>query len=151
MDEAYGILCLSISLESLFHVEACSTPKEIWTKFYGLFGKKDEMRGNILENKLIYVIPRNFETLHDYFSKFNTLLQHDKSCGIDRKEEQIILSIISKLGPEHFVFIYSFQITRIYMGISSFRWGISIYQRPFLLQCRMIARRTRRNQGILIT
>jgi hypothetical protein len=39
MDEAYGILCLSISPYFLFHVEACSTPNEVWTKLDGLFGK----------------------------------------------------------------------------------------------------------------
>jgi hypothetical protein len=69
-----------------------------------------------LENELIYLSPRNFETLQDYFSKFNTLLQQAKACGIDRKEEQLILSILSKLGPEYSVFISSFHTTRISMG-----------------------------------
>jgi hypothetical protein len=118
MDEAYGILCFSISPDFLFHVESCSTPNEVWTKLDGLFGKKDELRGHLLENELISLSPRNFETLHDYFSKFKTLLQQDKSCGIDRKEEQLILSIISKLGPKYYVFISSFHTTRISMGKS---------------------------------
>jgi hypothetical protein len=85
MDEAYGILCLSISLEFLFHVEACSNPNEVWTKLDRLFGNKDELRGHLLDKEIIYLSPRNFKTLQDYFSKFKTLIQHAKSCVIDRK------------------------------------------------------------------
>lgn len=43
MDEAFGILCLSISPELLFHVESCSTPNEVWKILEGLFGKQDEI------------------------------------------------------------------------------------------------------------
>ena len=39
MDEAFGILFLSISPEFLFHVESCSTPNEVWKNLEGLFGK----------------------------------------------------------------------------------------------------------------
>lgn len=31
MDEAYGLLCLSMSPELLFHVEGCKSPNEVWT------------------------------------------------------------------------------------------------------------------------
>jgi hypothetical protein len=63
MDEAYGIICLSIYPKFIFHVESFSTPKEIWTKLDGLFGKQDELRGHMLEKELIYLIPSNFKTL----------------------------------------------------------------------------------------
>jgi len=51
-------------------------------------------------------------------SKINTLLQHAKACGIDRKEEYLILSILSKLGPEYYVFVSSFHTTNHFMGKS---------------------------------
>jgi hypothetical protein len=75
IDESYGILCLNMSSYFLFHVSACKTPNEVWTTMEGLFGKRDEMRGNMLENELIYLIPRNFQSLQGLFSKFNTLIQ----------------------------------------------------------------------------
>lgn len=75
MDEAYGLPCLSISLNFLFHVESFSTPNEVWTKLDGLFGKLDELRGHKLDNELLYLNPRKFETLKDFFSKLKTLLQ----------------------------------------------------------------------------
>jgi hypothetical protein len=39
MDEAFGLIFMSISLELLFHVESCSTPNDIWTTLEGIFGK----------------------------------------------------------------------------------------------------------------
>ena len=32
-----------------------------------------------------------------------------KQCGIDNKEEKLILSILSKLGPEYSVFVSTFH------------------------------------------
>ena len=53
LDEAYGLLCLSISREFLFHLKNLTSPKEVWEKLESLFGKTDELRGHQLENELI--------------------------------------------------------------------------------------------------
>jgi hypothetical protein len=39
MDEAFGLLCLSISHDLLFHIESDTTPNKVWTTLEGLFGK----------------------------------------------------------------------------------------------------------------
>jgi hypothetical protein len=39
MDEAHGLLCMTISPDLWFHIDACKTPNEIWTTLEGLFGK----------------------------------------------------------------------------------------------------------------
>ena len=36
-----------------------------------------------------------------------------KHCGIDKKHDQLILSILSKLGPEYSVFVSTFHATRL--------------------------------------
>ena len=36
-----------------------------------------------------------------------------KQCGIDNKEERIIRSILSKLGPEYSVFVSTFHATKL--------------------------------------
>jgi len=69
-DEAYGLLCLSISRDLLFHLDGFPSPDEVWEKIETLFGKNDEMRGHQLENKLISLIPSTFKSLQVYFSKF---------------------------------------------------------------------------------
>ena len=118
MDEAFGILCLSISPELLFHVESCSTPNEVWKILEGLFGKQDEMQGHILENELNSLDPRNFENIQDFFTRYKALLVQLKGCGIDKskQENQLILSILSKLGPEYAVFISTFHTVRSATG-----------------------------------
>ena len=62
-DEAYGTLCLFVSLDLLFHIECLDTQNEIWTKLEILFGTQDSMRGHMLENELITLSPRNFNTI----------------------------------------------------------------------------------------
>ena len=49
LDEACGLLCLSISRELLFHIDSLKSPKEVWEKLESLFGKTDELRGHQLE------------------------------------------------------------------------------------------------------
>ena len=43
-DEAYGLLCLSISKDLLFHLDGLTSPNEVWEKLVEIFGKTDEMR-----------------------------------------------------------------------------------------------------------
>ena len=63
LDEAFGMLCLSISRELLFHVDSISTPNEVWLMIKYLFGKTDESRGHQFKNELITLIPAYFETI----------------------------------------------------------------------------------------
>ena len=74
LDEAYGLLCLSISRELLFHIDTLTTPNEVWVKLETLFGKTDELRRHQLENELIILSPMHFDTIHDFFTKFKSLL-----------------------------------------------------------------------------
>ena len=62
-DEAYGLLCLSISRDLLFHLDGLLSPNEVWEKIQTLFGKIDKMRGNQLENELISLSPSNVSSL----------------------------------------------------------------------------------------
>jgi hypothetical protein len=65
-----------------------------------------------LENELISLSLSNFNTIQDFFTKFKSLLLQLKLCGIDKKEEQLILSILSKLGPKYSVFVSTFHATK---------------------------------------
>ena len=46
LDEDFGLLCLIISRELLFHVDNLKTPNEVWQKLESLFGKIDDLRGH---------------------------------------------------------------------------------------------------------
>ena len=62
-DEAYGLLCLSISRDLLFHLDALTSPNEVWEKCEYIFGRIGEMRGHQIYNELISLSPSNFESL----------------------------------------------------------------------------------------
>ena len=53
--------------------------------------------------------PTHFEMMQDFLSNFKSLVLQLKKCGIEKKEEQLILSLISKLGPEYSVFFLTFH------------------------------------------
>ena len=74
LDEAYGLLCLSISRELLFHIDSLTIPNEAWVKLETLFGKNDELRGHQLENELINLSTAHFDTIQEFFTKFKSLV-----------------------------------------------------------------------------
>ena len=43
-DEAYGLLCLSISRDLLFHLDGLTSPNEVWKNIEDIFGNTYEMR-----------------------------------------------------------------------------------------------------------
>ena len=53
LDESFGFMCTHISRDILFHLEGLRTPKEAGDKIESLFGKQDDLQGNILENELM--------------------------------------------------------------------------------------------------
>ena len=71
------------------------------------------MRGHQIENDLISFSPSSFESLQLYFSKFKALVLQLKQCGIEKKEEQLVLAIISKLGPDYSMFVLTFHDTKL--------------------------------------
>ena len=73
-DEAYGLLCLSISRDLLFHLDGLTSPNEVWENLVEIFGKTDKMRGDQIKNELISLSPSSFESLQLYFSKFKALV-----------------------------------------------------------------------------
>ena len=74
LDEAFKMLCLSISSNILFHVYNIATPNEVFLNLDSLFGNTDEMRGHQLKNELISSSPTHFKMIKDFFTKFKLLV-----------------------------------------------------------------------------
>ena len=73
LDEAFGFLCTHVSQDILFHLEGLKNPKEAWENLESLFGKQDEIRGNILENEIFALQPSSFETIQQFLTKLKSL------------------------------------------------------------------------------
>lgn len=72
----------------------------------------------MLEVELITLDTKRFDNIQYFFTKFKDLLSQLKACGVDKLEEekQMVLNILSKIGPEFFVFISTFHTIRFTAG-----------------------------------
>ena len=104
---------ISISLDILFHLDGLTTPNQVWTKLESLFGVQDELRAHQLEIELFSMSPSMFDSIEVFFTKFKSLVLMLKKCGIEKSDDQLILSILSKLGPDYSVFVSTFHATRL--------------------------------------
>ena len=71
------------------------------------------MRVHQLENELISLNTSNFETMNEFFTKFKNLIYQLKKCKVEKEDDQIILSILSKLNADYSVFVSTFQIVNL--------------------------------------
>ena len=84
----------------------------------GLFGKQDEMKGHMLEVELLSLDPRSFNNIQDFFTRYKDLLLQLEGCGVDKSKEEtgMVLSFLSKLGPEYSPFVSTFHSVRLTSG-----------------------------------
>ena len=62
--------------------------------------------------------PKIFDNLQDLFAKYKDLLLQLNACEVDKskEEKQMVLTILSKLGPEYLVFVSTFHSVRLASG-----------------------------------
>ena len=84
LDEAIGLICLSISMDLLFHVSGDASPDVVWKTLEGLFGQQDELRAHQLENEIISLSPTHFSNIQEFFTKFKSLLTELQACGVTK-------------------------------------------------------------------
>ena len=115
-DKALGSLRSTISHDFLYHIASYTHPHDAWTTLEGIFGKPDRIRKFKLENELIGLNPCDFDNIQEFFSEFNSIILELSDCGITKDDEQLILSILSKLGPEYSIFLSIFYATMDALG-----------------------------------
>ena len=60
--------------------------------------------------------PTNFNTIQEFISKLKSLRLQLKDCNIEKKYEQLIYAVLSKLGESYSVFVSTFYSTRDALG-----------------------------------
>ena len=70
------------------------------------------------EVDLLTFDPKSFDNIQYLFTKFKDLLSKLKACGVDKSKEEkkMVLTILSKIGPEFSVFISTFHTVRFSYG-----------------------------------
>ena len=153
IDESFGFICIHISIELIFPIDGLKTPREVIMNLKYLFGKKYEFQRCILENDLIALHPRIFETIQQFFTKFKFLALQCRQCRIERKDEQHVLSTLNKLGSEYSLFVSIFHSRRASIpnwnipSLDSFSKSL-IQEKEKLVQMGVIE--TSKNQALLV-
>ena len=72
----------------------------------------------MLEVELLTLDPKRFDNIQDFFTKFKDLLSQLKACGVDKskEEKQMVLTILSKIGPKFSVFVSTLHFIRFSSG-----------------------------------
>ena len=66
---------------------------------------------------MISLNPCNFETMNEFFTKFKHLVLQLKQCEVEKEDDQLIISILLKLGPNYYVFVSTFNIRKLTIPI----------------------------------
>ena len=65
-----------------------------------------------MDNDLIALQPNSFETIQRFFTKYKALVLQCKQCGLERKDEQLVLYVLSKIGSGYSTFVSTFHSRR---------------------------------------
>ena len=87
-----------------------------------MYEKVDEEKGFQIEDDLLLLDPKNYDTIHDYIIKFNEYRELLQDCGIPMKDDRLIHHILKRLPSEYSNFVLSFNTHNLTMG--------SAYQKP---------------------
>ena len=75
-----GTLRKYVHEDLIFHIDNCKTVKEAWDKFSSLYEKVEKARGFELDENLMSLDPKEFDTIQDYMTKTNELMSMVKDC-----------------------------------------------------------------------
>ena len=106
-----------------------------------------------MENELIALHPNSFETIQHFFTKSKSLAPQCKQCGIERKDEQLVVSILNNFGSKYSIFISTFHFGRASIpnwkihSLDAFAKSL-IQEQDKLVQMGVI--QTSKNQALLV-
>ena len=113
-----GTLRKYVHEDLIFHIDNCKIVKEAWDKFASLYAKVDKARGFELDENLMSLDPKEFDTIQDYITKAHELRSMVKDCGITIEDEKLIYNLMRKLPPKYASFVLSFNTHKLTLGSS---------------------------------
>lgn len=118
---ALGTLLKNISDPIKYHVRKLTNPIEVWAKLEALYGTVDEDMAYTIEDKLLKLDPRNFETIKDYLTQVDMYRAQLKDCGEPIKDGKMIKHTMTHLPPEYAPFVSSYNTHKLTMGSAFFK------------------------------
>ena len=99
-----------------YHIRNINNPIEVWDKLEALYGIVDEDMAYTIEDNLLKLDPRNFNTIKDYLTQvdmYKTLL---KDCGEPIKDGKLIKHVMTHFPAEYAAFVSSYNTHTLRMG-----------------------------------
>ena len=113
-----GTLRKYVHEDLIFHIDNCKIVKEAWDKFSSLHANVDKARGFELDENLMSLDPKEFDTIQDYITKAHELRSMVKDCGITIEDEKLIYNLMRKLPLEYASIVLSFKTHKLTLGSS---------------------------------
>ena len=110
---AIGTLRKYVHEDLIFHIDNCKIVKEAWDKFASLYAKVDKARDFELDENIMSLDPKEFDTIQDYMTKAHELMSMVKDYGINIEDENLIYNFMRKLPLEYELFVSSFNTHKL--------------------------------------
>ena len=131
---ALGTLLKHISDPVKYHIRKLTNPKEVWAKLEALYGIVDEDMAYTIEEKLLKLDPRNFDTIKDYLTQVENYRAQLKDCGEPIKDGKMIKHIMTHLPLEYAPFVSSFNTHKLTMGTAYVKPSFEKFLEILILQ-----------------
>ena len=89
----------------IFYIDNCKTIKEAWDNFAIFLAKVDKARGFELDENIMSLDPKEFDTMQDYVTKAHELRSMVKDCRITIEDEKLMHNLTRKLQLEYAPFV----------------------------------------------
>ena len=117
-----------------FYISNFNDAKGAWEKLEGLYGKVDEEKGFQIEDDLLLLDPKNFDTIQDYVNKANELRALLKDCGNPMKDDILIHHILKRLPSKYAYFFLSYNTHRLTMGSAFTKPSFDVFTEMLMLE-----------------
>ena len=115
----------------MYQLKKIFTSKESWDTLKSLYDKVLDEDVFKLEDELIALDPRSFDSIQDFIIKVNELRTKLTDCENPIKDDRLIYSVHTKLSSEYSTFVSSFNTSKTTLG-SAYK-KISFDEYPKLL------------------
>ena len=116
--KSLGLIRLGVDDKILYQIIKYDTSKETWSALKNLYGKVIEEDFYKIEDNIISLDPKNFDSIQDFIIKVNELRTKFDDCGSPIKDDRFIYLIHNKLPSKYSTFISSFNTTKATLGTS---------------------------------
>ena len=114
--KSLGDICLGVDDKIMYHIKKSSTSKKVWDTLKNLYDKVFEEEIFKIEDELVSLDPKSFDSIQDFIIKVNELRMKLTDCGNPIKDDRLIYNIHNKLPSEYSTFVSSYKTSKTTLG-----------------------------------